>query len=188
MGAAQGETGYLSIYSIVHFVAGWLWHVVWVWTGAGSTWVSAWLVAVLAIVFELAENSRLVSYWIWRKTLGQDGRAYTQDSLENSQCDVLLALLGWLGVELIDDATSGATGARIALLCTGLGLFGLFLLLFWLRLRMDRRRALPTEVMMVAMPSITAATTTTTAAGAGAAAAAAPHGGHKKSVRFQLAL
>ena len=138
--AAQGERGYVTIYSIVHYVSGWVWHLLWQWNDTGSTWLSLFLLATLAIVFELGENSQIVSYWIWSKTLGRDGREYEQDSLENSQCDVLAALVGWLVVELIDTST---LNARIAMLCVALVLLVLFVFLFYVRQK--RTRVLPTK-------------------------------------------
>ena len=154
--AAQGEEGYVSVFSLVHFVAGWLFHLVWVWTSAGAAWVSLFLVASLAVVFEIAENSRMVSYWIWRRTLGRDGQEYRQDSLENSQTDVLVALLGWLGVQLIDLA-SPTTTARVVMLCAALALLAVFGLLFAARGRAQATpRVLPTEVSVA--PLVTAPT------------------------------
>lgn len=122
---SQGETGYISLFSITHFVAGWLWNLVGQWVGWGPDWLNLLSLATAALVFELAENSRLVSFWIWSRTLGRDGREYQQDTLENAIMDCIFAILGWTGVQLINLA-SPTLGARLGMLGAALVLLALF--------------------------------------------------------------
>ena len=120
---------YLSSWSVMHFLSGYIWQVVWVWaTDMWAPWASLFIFTVLAMVFELLENWRVTGapMWAW---LGYDESTYSGDTASNSVSDLLVSLLGWGVVHLVTSfaRTPAALGA---LLGTAGVLFVAFLVLY----------------------------------------------------------
>ena len=90
--ATQGEDGYLSNWSIVHALFGYSVHLLWKWVPIGApTWLSLFIVAVLACVFELVENEPTMGQKLWTATIGLDAADYRIDALKNAVTDILVA-------------------------------------------------------------------------------------------------
>ena len=124
------ETAYLSAWSIMHFLSGYVWHVVWAWASdLWEPWLSLFLLMLLAMVFELLENNPVCGapMWAW---LGYDRTTYAGDTASNSVSDLLCSLLGWGVVHLVA-TLSMETAALTALLSAGGVLFVVFLGAFY---------------------------------------------------------
>jgi hypothetical protein len=61
----QGEDGFASNWSIVHFLSGCVPHAIWAYWIAAPTWVSLYLLATAASLFELVENSPGAGRIMW---------------------------------------------------------------------------------------------------------------------------
>ena len=89
------DKSFLSAWSIMHFLSGYLWNVVWTWAFDGALPVlNLALLVVVACVFELVENQKGSGDWLWG-SLGYDTTTYTGDSAINAVSDVLLSVVGW---------------------------------------------------------------------------------------------
>lgn len=136
--ATQGEDGYLSNWSIMHTLFGYSVHLLWKWAGVGApTWLSLFMVAVLACVFELVENEPTFGQKLWTATIGLDAADYRIDALKNAVTDILVALLGWVVVELVTEL-SDALATKVVLLVVGLLSLSVFLAGFAVQQRSRR--------------------------------------------------
>lgn len=124
------ERVYVSGWTIMHFLSGYLWNVAWSWATDGwLPWLNLLLLAIVAVAFELLENEKDSGAWMWG-WLGYDTKSYAGDTTSNSNSDVLASLIGWGVVQPIvmttrSDATLGA------LLGVAGTLFVIFLVLFY---------------------------------------------------------
>lgn len=135
---------YLSAWSIMHFLSGYLWHVVWAWTtDMWAPWVSLFLFMTLAMVFELLENWRVTGapMWAW---LGYDETTYSGDTASNSVSDLLVSLLGWGVVHLV--ASFARTPAALGALLGSAGVLFVVFLLFYRQERKQTFGVMKTDV------------------------------------------
>ena len=129
------EDGLVSAWSIMHFLSGYMWSLIW--TAATSDflpWLNLLLFAIVAIGFEILENLPRSGAWMWG-WLGYDEKSYTGDSAVNTSSDVLISLVGWVVVRGVLMG-AGTTGAAVGAL---LGVAGALLLLFLYLYRIERR-------------------------------------------------
>ena len=124
----QGENGYASAWSLMHFWSGLAFHAVWAWWIPAATWVSLFVVAVGSSVFELAENAPGLGEEMF-SWMGYDDMVYRPDSQRNSVTDHLFVLGGWLLSQLVHMAAPSST-AFFVLLGTSLIVPVLFYWLF----------------------------------------------------------
>ena len=128
------DYAYVSTWSIMHYLSGYLWCVVWVWAFNNALiWLNLLLFTTTALVFELLENQKGSGSWMWG-WLGYDEDTYTGDSALNSVSDVLISVLGWLTVRVVTLFTTSAAALGV-LLGAAAVLFIAFLYMF----RIERR-------------------------------------------------
>ena len=127
--AIQGESGFLSPWSLVHTSVGLGWNAVWhaVFDEGGAR-LNLFLLVLTAIGFELVENSTAVVGPLWKR-LGRNLDEYGTDSVANSQTDVLVAVLGH-GLSELFFATLARTAASVATLVIVGVLVSMFLVYF----------------------------------------------------------
>jgi hypothetical protein len=94
-----GEDGFASNWSIMHFLSGAVPHAVWAYWVPGETWVSLYLLAMAACLFELVENTPGAGRIMW-SWIGYQEFTYHTDTLRNSVSDIIFLLLGWLVAQL----------------------------------------------------------------------------------------
>ena len=128
------EDAYLSAWSIMHFLSGYLWNVVWTFAFDGAlTTLNFALFVVAACVFELVENQKGNMFWMWG-WLGYKHSSYTGDTAINSISDVLVSMAGWGAVYAVVAFTRSMLALGLLLGAAG-ALFVAFLVLF----RIERR-------------------------------------------------
>ena len=128
------EIAYVSTCSIMHFLSGYLWCIVWVWAFSDTLpWLNLLLFTASALVFEVLENQKGSGSWMWG-WLGYDTETYTGDSALNAVSDVLISIIGWLIVRIVTLFTTStvALGAM-------LGAAGVLFLVFLYFFRIERR-------------------------------------------------
>ena len=133
------EYAYVSAWSIMHFLSGYMWSVVWAF-GFGDVlpWLNLLLFALVATAFEVLENRPASGRWMWG-WLGYDEKTYAGDSATNTAMDVLISLVGWGVVRIVVEFTL-ETEALAVLLGVAGALFAVFLFLY----RIERRIQLGT--------------------------------------------
>ena len=90
------EDAYLSPWSIMYFLTGYLWNLVWTWAfDATLPVLNLAILVVVACIFEVLENQDGNTFWIWR-FCGYEEEGYTGDTALNSAMDVLLSP-SWAG-------------------------------------------------------------------------------------------
>ena len=124
----RGERVWISDWSIVHFLSGLVPHALYAYLLSFDHWISLYVLAVGACLFELFENHRSDGEFLWTG-LGYTGATYSGDSLQNSVCDVLFLLLGWGVAEVVYLITSSML-ALYVLLGVAAALLAMFLYLF----------------------------------------------------------
>ena len=136
------EYSYVSTWSIMHFLSGYAWNIVWVFAWDDyMPWLNLWILMAIALFFELLENQPRSGAWMWG-CLGYDETTYDGDSAVNAISDVLFTLAGWGVVKLVASFTTSDI-ALGALLGTGGVMFLVFLALF----REERRIQLGSPAM-----------------------------------------
>ena len=90
----RGERVWCSNWSIVHFLVGLVPHALYAYLLTWDHWISLYVLALGACLFELFENGTMFPQRVWGG-LGYTSATYQGDSLQNSVCDVVFALLGW---------------------------------------------------------------------------------------------
>lgn len=129
------ESGFVSAWSIMHYLSGWMWRLIWMFaTDDYLPWVNVLLFTAVALGFEMLENFESTGgpMWAW---LGYDRTTYAGDSAVNSSADVLWSLVGWALARAVLLAT-GLTGKGLGVTLGVAGaLFAVFLYLF----RIERR-------------------------------------------------
>jgi hypothetical protein len=131
---AWTDFGYLSPWSIMHFLSGYLWCIVWVWAFDDiPAWLNLLLFLALASLFEIVENQKGSGSWMWG-FLGYNKKTYTGDTAINSVSDILISAVGWavVRVSTLESTTNIVLGI---LLGVAAALFLVFLYLF----RIERR-------------------------------------------------
>ena len=124
----QGEDGFASNWSIMHFLSGLVPHALYAWLLGGDAWISLYVLAFVACVFELVENTPGAGKIMWT-CIGYTTENYRIDSLQNSQCDVLFLLLGWLVAQVVHLLSPGMTAFWVVMGVAAV-LFVAFLWLF----------------------------------------------------------
>lgn len=126
--------GYVSAWSITHFLFGFWWALAWTYSsGDALPWLNLLLMATVACLFELFESTPYGRSFPWG-WLGYDDATYPGDSLANAVTDVIFALVGWTTVRIVVTYTRSTT-ALLAML----GASAVLCVLFWLLLRVERR-------------------------------------------------
>ena len=144
MGAFD-EQGYFSTWSIVHFLAGFVPHLIFVWAHTSvATWVSLFVVTVGSLVFELVENNRNTGVEMWR-FLGYTPSSYHVDTVQNSITDVICAEFGWLTVQIVS-LVSTSTAVLGVLIGVAGALFVTWAVLFYYERRTVLLPAAPQPV------------------------------------------
>ena len=128
------EFGYVSAWSIMHFLSGYLWCVVFAWAFRDVLpWVHLLLLLIVALLFELLENQKGAGSWMWGG-IGYDTTTYSGDTALNAVSDVLFTVLGWTVVRIVVMYTTSDVALGVLLGVAG-ALFAIFLCLF----RIERR-------------------------------------------------
>ena len=144
MGAFD-EQGYLSCWSINHFLAGYVPHLIFVYTRTSiAAWVSLFVVTLGALGFELVENNRNIGVEMWR-WLGYSPSSYAPDTVFNSITDVICAEFGWLTVQIVS-LVSTSTAVLGVLLGVAGALFVTWAVLFSIERRTVLLPAAPQPV------------------------------------------
>jgi len=139
---AWSDDAYVSAWSVMHFLSGYLWNVTWSFAFDGDLPVlNLALFVVLALLFELVENQPKSGRWMWG-WLGYDEESYQGDSALNSVSDVLISVAGWGAVYAVV-ANTRSMAALGALLGVAGTLFVFFLYLF--RVERQKFREVTTE-------------------------------------------
>ena len=131
---AWSEKGYLSIWSINHFLSGYLWALIWIWASNDwLPWLNLMLFITVASLWELFENQPANQGWVWR-CFGYKTGDYKGDSVMNAVTDIVVCTLGWLTVRIVAEVkrSMAALGAL-------LGMAGALFLLFLFLNRKDLR-------------------------------------------------
>ncbi len=132
---AWSDDAYVSAWSVMHFLSGYLWNVAWSFAADGDLPVLNFaLFVVLALLFELVENQPGSGSWMWG-WLGYTAESYQGDSALNSVSDVLISVAGWGAVYAVVAFTRSMVALGVLLGVAG-ALFVFFLYLF----RIERRK------------------------------------------------
>jgi hypothetical protein len=99
-GLVQGEPGYYSSFSIVHFLSGFVPHSLWLWWVPAEEWISLLALSTLACLFELLENEPKAAKTVW-SWLGNATSTYRADSLKNAVSDILFLIAGWFVAQVV---------------------------------------------------------------------------------------
>lgn len=132
------ERGLASNWSVMHWLCGLVWHLVWAWTigiAEWRAWASLFILVVLALVFEILESQFARENVIW-SLLGYGTTYGDGDTVTNASADVLFTLFGWLPVQLL----VMYLGTAPELLGTLLGVATFALLLFLVLFRKEIAR------------------------------------------------
>lgn len=133
---AWDEFGYVSTWSIMHFLSGYLWNIVWVFALSDYVpWLNLLLLSLFAVGFEILENQPGSGSWMWG-CIGYDETTYTGDTAINSGSDIFFSLLGWGVVRLVAAFTTSSIALGVLLGVAG-GLFIIFLVLFSIERRIQ---------------------------------------------------
>jgi hypothetical protein len=130
-----GEIGVYSHWTIMHFLSGLVPHAIFVFLTSADHWISLYVLAMIACLFELVENEPGNGEWMW-KFIGYTVVDHKPDTLKNSVSDVVFLLLGWLVSEVVFLLGAPLELGLSLLLGLALVLFVVFIYLF----RVERSR------------------------------------------------
>ena len=153
----QGESGFASAWSIPHFLSGLVPHAIWAYFIPADAWISLFVLATLAALFELVENTPGAGkvMWTW---IGYTTENYRIDTLRNAVSDILFLLAGWLVAQVVHLLAPDRVAFWALLGAAGV-LVLLFLWLFslerqkWLRDKEGTNTARPVTIPPVAEPA-----------------------------------
>ena len=112
---ALHERAYVSHWSISHFLTGYWWSLAWAYASDDALpWLNLLTLAVAACFFELFENTTQGRRMLFG-CMGYDETTLQSDSLQNSVCDVIFALLGWATVRVVVTYTMSTTALIVML-------------------------------------------------------------------------
>lgn len=171
----QGEDGFASAWSIMHFLSGMVPHALYAWFVEADAWISLFVLAVAACVFELVENTPGMGriMWTW---IGYTTENYRIDSLQNAVSDVLFLLGGWFVAQIVHLLSSSLTAFGVLMGVAG----ALFLLFLWL---FSRERA---QWLVAKQAASTVPVALVGGAATGGALVGGARSGPRPSVRFVL--